>query len=93
MTSEVVSPRKSESKPARELLPEQAAAAAMVAEAKARGLALTGPDGLLKLFTTTSRNYFSVRPPRLRCYFGMKSAGGLCARRLRTKWSQNVIWA
>lgn len=25
--------------------------AAMVAEAKARGLALTGPDGLLKLFT------------------------------------------
>ena len=23
----------------------------MVAEAKARGLALTGPDGLLKLFT------------------------------------------
>ncbi|GLZ38131.1 IS256 family transposase [Actinokineospora sp. NBRC 105648] len=33
------------------LSPEQAAAAAMVAEAKARGLALTGPDGLLKLFT------------------------------------------
>jgi putative transposase len=30
---------------------EQAAAAAMVAEAKARGLALTGPDGLLTLFT------------------------------------------
>ncbi|MEX5713978.1 IS256 family transposase, partial [Parafrankia sp. FMc6] len=28
-----------------------AAAAAMVADAKARGLALTGPDGLLKLFT------------------------------------------
>nr|WP_240522147.1 IS256 family transposase [Amycolatopsis vastitatis] len=46
-----MSPRKSESKPARELSPEQAAAAAMVAEAKARGLALTGPDGLLKLFT------------------------------------------
>jgi transposase-like protein len=42
-----MSPRKSES----ELSPEQAAAAAMVAEAKARGLALTGPDGLLKLFT------------------------------------------
>lgn len=35
----------------RQLSPEQAAAAAMVAEAKARGLALTGPDGLLKLFT------------------------------------------
>ncbi|WP_408630303.1 hypothetical protein [Amycolatopsis mongoliensis] len=46
-----MSPRKRESKPARELSPEQAAAAAMVAEAKARGLALTGPDGLLKLFT------------------------------------------
>src|SRR3954451_10117552 len=51
MTSDLVSPRKSESKPARELSPEQAAAAAMVAEAKPRGLALTGPDGLLKLFT------------------------------------------
>ncbi|MEX5711701.1 IS256 family transposase [Parafrankia sp. FMc6] len=35
----------------RQLSPEQAAAAAMVADAKARGLALTGPDGLLKLFT------------------------------------------
>ncbi|WP_410627329.1 IS256 family transposase [Amycolatopsis sp. cmx-8-4] len=46
-----MSPRKRESKPAREQSPEQAAAAAMVAEAKARGLALTGPDGLLKLFT------------------------------------------
>ncbi|HET6286143.1 MAG TPA: transposase, partial [Amycolatopsis sp.] len=46
-----MSPGKSESKPARELSPEQAAAAVMVAEAKARGLALTGPDGLLKLFT------------------------------------------
>src|SRR5881398_635432 len=51
MTSELVSPGKSESKPARELSPEQAAAAAMVAEAKARGLELTGPNGLLKLFT------------------------------------------
>ena len=51
MTSDLVSPRKGESKPARELSAEQAAAAAMVAEAKARGLALTGPDGLLKLFT------------------------------------------
>ncbi|WP_459714518.1 IS256 family transposase [Actinophytocola sp. KF-1] len=51
MTSDLVSPRKREGKPARELSPEQAAAAAMVAEAKARGLALTGPDGLLKLFT------------------------------------------
>jgi putative transposase len=51
MTSEVVSPRKSDREPARELSAEQAAAAVMVAEAKARGLALTGPDGLLKLFT------------------------------------------
>lgn len=50
MTSDLVSPGKRESKPAQQLSPEQAAAAAMVAEAKARGLALTGPDGLLKLF-------------------------------------------
>lgn len=50
MTFDVVSPRESE-KSKRELSPEQVAAAAMVAEAKARGLALTGPDGLLKLFT------------------------------------------
>ncbi|HEY7274301.1 MAG TPA: IS256 family transposase [Actinoplanes sp.] len=35
----------------RQLSPEQAAAAAMVADAKARGLELTGPNGLLKLFT------------------------------------------
>jgi transposase-like protein len=51
MTSDLVSPGKRDEKPARELSPEQAAAAAMVAAAKARGLALTGPDGLLKLFT------------------------------------------
>ncbi|GAA4549556.1 hypothetical protein GCM10023175_37860 [Pseudonocardia xishanensis] len=51
MTSDLVGPHKGESRPARELSAEQAAAAAMVAEAKARGLALTGPDGLLKLFT------------------------------------------
>jgi putative transposase len=51
MTSDLVSPRKRDEKPAQQLSPEQAAAAAMVAEAKARGLALTGPDGLLKLFT------------------------------------------
>jgi putative transposase len=50
MTSDLVSPRKSD-KSGRQLSPEQAAAAAMVAEAKARGLALTGPNGLLKLFT------------------------------------------
>ncbi len=52
MTSDDVKPDKSDKKTnRRELSPEQAAAAAMVAEAKARGLALTGPDGLLKLFT------------------------------------------
>jgi putative transposase len=47
MTSDPVSPRKIEN----ELSPEQAAAAAMVAEARQRGLELTGPHGLLKLFT------------------------------------------
>jgi hypothetical protein len=31
--------------------PEQVAAAAMVAQAREQGLALTGPNGLLKLFT------------------------------------------
>src|SRR4030095_8643827 len=51
MTSNVVSPRKKIEGDRRQLSPEQAAAAAMVAEAKARGLALTGPNGLLKLFT------------------------------------------
>src|SRR5437763_402796 len=51
MTSDAVSPRKHDNEPGRQLSPEQAAAAAMVAEAKARGLELTGPNGLLKLFT------------------------------------------
>src|ERR1044071_4017465 len=51
MTSSVVSPRKKIEGDGRQLSPEQAAAAAMVAEAKARGLELTGPNGLLKLFT------------------------------------------
>src|ERR1043165_1655876 len=53
MTSNIVSPRKKTEGSGRQLSPEQAAAAAMVADAKARGLALTGPDGLLKLFTKT----------------------------------------
>lgn len=35
----------------RQVSPEQVAVAAMMAEAKARGLELTGPNGLLKLFT------------------------------------------
>ena len=51
MTSEIVSPRKKPGAESRRLSPEQAAAAAMVAEARQRGLELTGPDGLLKLFT------------------------------------------
>ncbi|MDR7277747.1 transposase-like protein [Catenuloplanes atrovinosus] len=51
MTSNVVSPRKKIDSDGQQLSPEQAAAAAMVAEAKARGLELTGPNGLLKLFT------------------------------------------
>jgi putative transposase len=51
MTSDLMSPREGDRKPTRQLSAEQAAAAAMVADAKARGLALTGPDGLLKQFT------------------------------------------
>src|SRR3954469_11441872 len=51
MTSGIVSPRKKAGVEGRGLSPEQAAAAAMVAEARQRGLELTGPDGLLKLFT------------------------------------------
>jgi transposase-like protein len=51
MTSDVVDELKKSRKSGRELSPEQAAAAAMIADAKARGLALTGPDGLLKVFT------------------------------------------
>jgi transposase-like protein len=53
MTSDVVGVEQKSEKPGRLLSPEQAAAAAMVAEARQRGLALTGPDGLLKLFTKT----------------------------------------
>ena len=52
MTSDAVKQHKSDqSDEGRQLSPEQAAAAAMVAEARQRGLELTGPDGLLKLFT------------------------------------------
>lgn len=50
MTSDLVSSHKSGKAP-RQLSREQAAAAAMVAEARQRGLELTGPNGLLKLFT------------------------------------------
>ena len=38
-------------KQGRQLSAEQAAAAELVAQARERGLALTGPDGLLKMFT------------------------------------------
>src|SRR5688572_22858729 len=51
MTAEIVSPRKSAGGKRRSLSREQAAAGVMVAEARRRGLELTGPDGLLKLFT------------------------------------------
>jgi putative transposase len=51
MTSDLVGLRKSEQESGRQLSPEQAAAAAMVAEARQRGLELTGPNGLLTLFT------------------------------------------
>src|SRR4029078_4398216 len=51
MTSDIVSPRKRDQESGRQLSPEQAAAAAMVAEAKARGLELTGPNRVFKLFT------------------------------------------
>src|SRR5271170_714291 len=52
MTSDAVNAHKRDkSDEGRQLSPEQAAAAAMVAEARERGLELTGSDGLLKLFT------------------------------------------
>ena len=51
MTSDAVNQDKSDKSDGRQLSPEQAAAAAMVAEARQRGLELTGPGGLLKLFT------------------------------------------
>lgn len=49
MTSNVASPQRKTEGVGRQLSSEQAAAAAMVAEA--RGLELTGSNGLLKLFT------------------------------------------
>src|SRR5882757_5315435 len=51
MTSDAVIAEKKIKRADRELSPEQAALAAMVAEARQRGLELTGPNGLLKLFT------------------------------------------
>jgi putative transposase len=43
MTWDAVSPRKREKNEGRQLSPEQAAAAVMVAQARLRGLELTGP--------------------------------------------------
>ena len=51
MTSDAVSSWTKIKKVGRQSSPEQVAAAAMVAQARERGLALTGPGGLLKLFT------------------------------------------
>ena len=51
MTSEAVNSWVKIKKVGRQSSPEQVAAAAMVAQAREQGLALTGPDGLLKLFT------------------------------------------
>ena len=51
MTSEAMSAESKTGKGSRQLSAEQAAAAAMVAEARERGLELTGPNGLLNLFT------------------------------------------
>lgn len=51
MTTEIVKPPKNSPNRGRELSPEQAAAATMAAEARQRGLELTGPNGLLKIFT------------------------------------------
>jgi transposase-like protein len=51
MSSDAVSASKQTDGSGRQLSPEQAAAAAMVAQAREQGLSLTGPDGVLKLFT------------------------------------------
>jgi transposase-like protein len=52
MTSDAVNAaKKSEKQQGRRLSPEQAAAAELVALARERGLELTGPGGLLKMFT------------------------------------------
>ncbi|WP_051070064.1 IS256 family transposase [Actinopolyspora halophila] len=51
MTSDAVSAQEQVETSGRRLSPEQAAAAAIVDQARQQGLELTGPDGLLKLFT------------------------------------------
>lgn len=51
MTSDAMGAERKSGKRQRQLSAEQAAAAAMVAEARERGLELTGPNALLSLFT------------------------------------------
>lgn len=53
MTNYLVSPRKGQTRAELRLSPEQAAVAAMVADAKVRGLVLTGPYSESKPFTKT----------------------------------------
>ncbi len=82
MTSDRVSPGEYESGPGRELTAEQAAAAAMVTDARARGLALTGPDGLLKLFTNSLFHRDSAGQRRVSIRFRMVIAAmAMSARR------------
>ena len=51
MASDAVSTSKSEQNSGRQLSPEQAAAAEIIVQAREQGLDLTGPGGLLKMFT------------------------------------------
>lgn len=51
MTSDATGADKKKIKKVQELSAEQVVAAAMVAQAREQGLSLTGPEGLLRLFT------------------------------------------
>lgn len=51
MTSDAVNAARKIDQQGQQLSAEQAAAAELVAQARERGLELTGPDGLLKMFT------------------------------------------
>jgi putative transposase len=94
MKSDAVSPRKRDNESGRQLSPEQAAAAAMVAEARARGLELTGPDGLLKLFTkNVLETALTNRPPRAPETPGDPPPGTVISRSRRgsrTRWSRSA---
>jgi putative transposase len=54
MTPNIMSLRKKTDGVGRQLSPERADGAARMAQAKARGLELTGPNGFVKLFTKMS---------------------------------------